>query len=119
MTNYTKEQIEIITEFIEKEILPLKSKVNQSLAFSKLDEWVNVKDIKEKIENLKFTRFDEIKNQVGTKFLQRFHDDEYVIGYNQTSKENIIININKSLAFGVDTVSGDTLVEVINETTSN
>ena len=119
MTNYTKEQREIITEFFEKEILPLKSMVNQSLPFSKQDEWVNVKDIIEKIENLKFTRFAEIKNQVGTRFLQQFYDDEYVIAHNQTTNENIIININKSLAFGVDTVSGDTLVKVINETSSN
>lgn len=116
MTNYTKEQREMITEFIEKEILPMRSMVNQSLAFSKRDEWVNVKDIKEKIESLKFTKFAEIKNHVGTRFKQRFYDDEYVIGYNQTSEENIIININKSLAFGVDTVSDDTFVEVIDET---
>lgn len=119
MTNYTKEQREIITEFFEKEILPLKSMVNQSLPFSKLGEWVNVKDIIEKIENLKFTRFAEIKNQVGTRFMQQFYDDEYVIARNQTTNENIIININKSLAFGVDAVSDDTLVEVINETSSN
>ena len=76
MTNYTKEQREIITEFFEKEILPLKSMVNQSLPFSKWGEWVNVKDIIEKIKNLKFTRFAEIKNQVGTRFMQQFYDDE-------------------------------------------
>lgn len=119
MTNYTKEQREIITEFFEKEILPLKSMVNQSLPFSKQDEWVNVKDIIEKIENLKFTRFAEIKNQVGTRFMQQFYDDEYVIARNQTINENIVINIDKSLAFGVNTISDDTLVEVINETSSN
>ena len=119
MTNYTKEQREMIAKFIEKEILPMRIIIDQSLPFSKRDELVSVKDINEKIKNLKFTRFAEIKNHVGTKFKQRFYDDEYVIGYNQTSKENIIININKSLAFGVDTVSGDTLVEVINETSSN
>lgn len=115
MTNYTKEQREMIAEFIEKEILPMRSIVNQSLAFSKRDEWVNVKDINEKIKNLKFTRFAEIKNIVGTRFMQRFSDIEYIIVYNNTSKESIIININKSLAFGVDTVSDDTLVEVIND----
>ena len=115
MANYTTEQREIITKFIETEILPMRSMVNQSLAFSKRDEWVNVKDINEKIKNLKFTRFAEIKNQVGTRFLQQFYDDEYVIARNQTTNENIIININKSLAFGVNTVSDDTLVEVINE----
>lgn len=119
MANYTQEQREIITKFIETEILPMRSMVSQSLAFSKRDEWVNVKDINEKIKNLKFTKFAEIKNQVGTKFLQRFHDDEYVIARNQTTGENIIININKSLAFSVDAVSDDTLVEVINETASN
>ena len=119
MTNYTTEQREIITKFIETEILPMRSMVNQSLAFSKRDEWVNVNDINEKIKNLKFTRFAEIKNQVGTRFLQQFYDDEYVIAHNQTTMENIIININKSLAFSVDAVSDDTLVEVINETTSN
>lgn len=32
---------------------------------------------KEQIENLKFTRFAEIKNHVGTKFKQRFYDDEF------------------------------------------
>lgn len=119
MANYTTEQREIITKFIETEILPMRSMVNQSLAFSKRDEWVNVKDINEKIKNLKFTRFAEIKNQVGTRFLQQFYDDEYVIAHNQTTMESIIININKSLAFSVDAVSDDTLVEVINETTSN
>ena len=115
MTNYTKEQRAIITKFIETEILPMRSMVNQSLAFSKRDEWVNVNDINEKIKNLKFTRFAEIKNQVGTRFLQQFYDDEYVIAHNQTTMENIIININKSLAFSVDAVSDDTLVEVLNE----
>lgn len=119
MTKYTKEQREMITEFIEKEILPMKSKVNQSLPFSALDEWVNAKDIVDKIKNFKFTRFAEIKNIVGTRFMQRFSDAEYIIVYNHTSKESIIININKSLAFGVDTISDDTLVEVINETASN
>lgn len=119
MANYTTEQREIITKFIETEILPMRSMVNQSLAFSKRDEWVNVNDINEKIKNLKFTSFAEIKNQVGTRFLQQFYDDEYVIAHNQTTMENIIININKSLAFSVDAVSDDTLVEVINETTSN
>lgn len=119
MANYTQEQREIITKFIETEILPMRSMVNQSLAFSKRDEWVNVNDINEKIKNLKFTRFAEIKNQVGTRFLQQFYDDEYVIARNQTTMENIVININKSLAFSVDAVSDDTLVEVINETTSN
>ena len=119
MTRYTKEQQEMIAEFIEKEILPMRSMVDQSLAFSKRDEWVNVKDINEKIKNLKFTRFAEIKSLVGTRFMQRFSDAECIIAYNQTSKENIIINIKKSLAFGVDTVSDDTLVEVINETSSN
>ena len=34
MTNYTQEQREIITKFIETEILPMRSMVNQSLAFS-------------------------------------------------------------------------------------
>ena len=115
MINYTQEQREIITKFIETEILPMRSMVNQSLAFSKRDEWVNVNDINEKIKNLKFTRFAEIKNQVGTRFLQQFYDDEYVIAHNQTTMENIIININKSLAFSVDAVSDDTLVEVLNE----
>ena len=119
MTNYTKEQQEMVAEFIEKEILPMRSMVNQSLAFSKQDEWVNVKDINEKLKNLKFIRFAEIKNQVGTRFMQQFYDDEYVIAHNQTTMGNIIININKSLAFSVDAVSDDTLVEVINETTSN
>lgn len=71
MTNYTKEQREMIAEFIEKEILPMRSMVEQSLASSKRDEWVNVKDINEKIKNLKFTRFSEIKSLVGTRFMQR------------------------------------------------
>lgn len=114
MTKYTKEQREMIAEYLEKEILPMKSRVNQSLPFSALDEWVNANDIVDKIKNLKFTRFAEIKNIVGTRFVQRFSDAEYIIVYNHTSKESIIININKSLAFGVDTVSDDTLVEVIN-----
>ena len=122
MTNYTKEQQEMVAEFIEKEILPMRSMVNQSLAFPKRDEWDSVKDIIEKIEkieNLKFTKFAEIKSLVGTRFMQRFSAVEYIIAYNQTSKENIVININNSIAFGVDTVSDDTLVEVINETSSN
>ena len=115
MTNYTKEQREMIAEFIEKEILPMRSMVDQSLAFSKQDEWVNVKDINEKLKNLKFIWFAEIKNQVGTRFLQQFYDDKYIIAHNQTTNENIIININKSLAFGVNTISDDTLVEVISD----
>ncbi|MCX8581987.1 hypothetical protein J3U18_09800 [Gilliamella sp. B3482] len=119
MTNYTKEQREMIAEFIEKEILPMRSMVNQSLVFSKQDEWVNVKDINEKLKNLKFIRFAEIKNQVGTRFLRQFYDDKYIIAHNQTTNENIIININKSLAFSVNAISDDTLVEVINETSSN
>ncbi|MCX8674922.1 hypothetical protein J3U16_06415 [Gilliamella sp. B3023] len=93
--------------------------IDQSLAFSKQDEWVSVKDINEKLKNLKFIRFAEIKNQVGTRFMQQFYDDKYIIAHNQTTNENIIININKSLAFGVNAISDDTLVEVINETTSN
>ena len=115
MTNYTKEQREMIAEFIEKEILPMRSMVDQSLAFSKQDEWVNVKDINEKLKNRKFIRFAEIKNQVGTSFMQQFYDDKYIIAHNQTTNENIIININKSLAFGVNTISDDTLVEVISD----
>ena len=71
MTNYTKEQREMIAKFIEKEILPMRIIIDQSLPFSKRDEWVNVKDIIEKIENLKFTRFSEIKSLVGTRFMQR------------------------------------------------
>lgn len=71
MTNYTKEQREMIVEFIEKEILPMRSMVDQSLAFSEQGEWVNIKDINEKIKNLKFSRFSEIKSLVGTRFMQR------------------------------------------------
>ena len=71
MTNYTKEQQKIIAEFIETEILPMRIMIDQSLASSKRDEWVNVKDINEKIKNLKFTRFSEIKSLVGTRFMQR------------------------------------------------
>lgn len=115
MTNYTKEQQKMIAEFIEKEILPMRSMVDQSLASSQRDEWVNVKDINEKIKNLKFTRFSEIKSLVGTRFMQQFYDDKYIIAHNQTTNENIIINFNKSLAFGVNTISDDTLVEVISD----
>lgn len=124
MTKYTKEQREMIAEYLEKEILPMKSLLNQSLPFSALDELVKADDIVDKIKNLRTVTFGDIKNQTGTTFKFKGVDETFLIIQSQETEGNklgktfFVINKRIPLFDKADHVGryrDNTVVEVIND----
>ena len=119
LKKYSREEREIIAKFLETEVLKFASKTNPCTPFSQGTWWVNIKNIKNVINELRIPIFKDIKNKIGVRFRapELFgHYDEYIICGKDIDTEDSIVDFvvsKKGVIISLDKIPDDTLVEIV------